>query len=393
MSIAATEVLVPLLTPHGHIRLVPDSDAPPLPVALARCLRDAFARGSGHGLLHLGGAEVGSILPPSWAWWRDFAARYLTALCATSEGSAVAAPDDRALDALIADAPPMTGAEYLSTDVLIALWGELDAALRDELAAAKVTLQAFLKSLHPVWNLVGRVHFNLAENRGDPNAPFAFMATYASQLSAQARVQHLPLGQALREYGGTANRPKLLSLLLPVQRAAETCAWLQPMISSGELFHPLRWSPQDAARLLASAAELERAGVVLRMPAGWQAGRPARPQVTATVGVRAPSKLGLNGLLDFSVAMTLDGETLSETEVRLLLAGTDTLVLLRGRWVEVDRQRLERTLTQSGARCRGPRRRRRSCRVPPAPAPPAPAPSPPGRKGAPRAAVASRPAG
>jgi len=144
------------------------------------------------------------------------------------------------------------------------------------------------------------VHFNLAENRRDPNAPFAFMATYASQLSAQARVQHLPLGQALREYGGTANRPKLLSLLLPVQRAAETCAWLQPMISSGELFHPLRWSPQDAARLLASAAELERAGVVLRMPAGWQAGRPARPQVTATVGVRAPSKLGLDGLLDFS---------------------------------------------------------------------------------------------
>ena len=67
MSIAAAEVLVPLLTPHGHLRLVPDSDAPPLPAALTQRLRDAFARGSGHGLLHLGAAEVGSILPPSWA--------------------------------------------------------------------------------------------------------------------------------------------------------------------------------------------------------------------------------------------------------------------------------------------------------------------------------------
>ena len=109
MSIAATDFLVPLLTPHGHLRLAPDSDAPPLPAALAQRLSDAFARGSGHGLLHLGAAEVGSILPPSWAWWRDFAARYVTALCATPEGDAVTAPDDQALDALIADAPPMTG--------------------------------------------------------------------------------------------------------------------------------------------------------------------------------------------------------------------------------------------------------------------------------------------
>ncbi len=86
MSIAATDFLAPLLTPLGHLRLVSDADASPLPAALAQRLRDAFARGSGHGLLHLGAAEVGSILPPAWAWWRDFAARYVTALCATPEG-------------------------------------------------------------------------------------------------------------------------------------------------------------------------------------------------------------------------------------------------------------------------------------------------------------------
>ena len=103
------------------------------------------------------------------------------------------------------------------------------------------------------------MHFNLAENRRDPDAPFAFMATYTTQLSAQARAQHLPLGQALREYAGAANRAKLLSLLLPVQRAAETCAWLQPMIDSGEIFHP---------------AALEPAG--RRAPAGERGGAGAR---------------------------------------------------------------------------------------------------------------------
>ena len=46
------------------------------------------------------------------------------------------------------------------------------------------------------------MHFNLAENRGDDEAPFAFIATYTMRLSAQAKAQHLPLAQALREYSG-----------------------------------------------------------------------------------------------------------------------------------------------------------------------------------------------
>ena len=102
----------------------------------------------------------------------------------------------------------------------------------------------------------------------------------------------MPLGQALREYAGAANREQLLSLLLPVQRAAEHCAWLKPMVDAGEIFHPLRWTPQEASRFLASVPELETAGVVVRMPATWRANRPARPQVTATVGGRAPSDAG-----------------------------------------------------------------------------------------------------
>jgi len=44
--------------------------------------------------------------------------------------------------------------------------------------------------------------------------------------------------------------------------------------------------------------------------------------------------------------VTLDGETLSEREIATLLAGTESLVLLRGQWVEVDRERLERAMRQ-----------------------------------------------
>jgi hypothetical protein len=71
------------------------------------------------------------------------------------------------------------------------------------------------------------VHFNLAQNKTEPGRPFAFMATYTTRLSAQARAQHVPLGQGWREYAGANKRDKLLALLAPVQRAAETCAWLK----------------------------------------------------------------------------------------------------------------------------------------------------------------------
>ncbi|WP_449491597.1 hypothetical protein [Caballeronia sp. M23-90] len=58
------------------------------------------------------------------------------------------------------------------------------------MAIEKVSLQDFLKSRHPAWNLVGRVHFNLAENRKDPESPFAFLATYTSRLSAHGKAQY-----------------------------------------------------------------------------------------------------------------------------------------------------------------------------------------------------------
>ncbi len=107
-------------------------------------------------------------------------------------------------------APPMIGAEYLTATVLHALWQELDTAFQRELSESKCGVQDFLKRRNPAWNLVGRVHFNLAENRKDENAPFAFLATYTTRLSAHAKAQHLPLGQALREYAGAANKDRLV---------------------------------------------------------------------------------------------------------------------------------------------------------------------------------------
>jgi superfamily II DNA or RNA helicase len=328
-------------------------DAPEIDPGAATRLTEAFARGAGYGLVRLGAGEIGQVLPPAFVWWRQFSARYVGALCLHAPGTdadgrsplpIVPPPTEAELASLLLSAPMMAGAEYLTSDVLLALWDATAQAFAASLKSARTGLQNFLQALNPAWNLVGRVHFNLAENRRDTEHPFAFMATYTTRLSAQAKAQHVPLGQALREYAGAANRDKLLSLLLPVQRAAEHCGWLRPMIDAGEIFHPLRWGPREAARFLRSLPELETAGVVVRMPATWRANRPARPQVTATVGSRAPSALGLDGVLDFQMGVMLDGAPLTDEEISSLLSGTEELVLLRGQWVEVDRARFERTM-------------------------------------------------
>ena len=357
---AAVQTLA--VTPQGHLTLGASLEALPLPAAVAARLALSTAVGSGAALLELGAEQVGVALPPVVGWWRDFAVRYLTALCtlpsasgssgesAESASSAapghVPPPSAEELQTLVWTAPPMDGTEYVSVEVLQRLWLDLDQALHHELSQTHQPLADFLKARNPAWNLVGRVHVHLAENRKDAECPFAFLVTYSTRLSAQGKAQHRPLGEALREYAAAADKGRLLALLAPLQRAAENCAWLKVLLDRREIFQPLRWTAREALTLLNDAQHLEQAGVVLRMPAQWRANRPARPTVSATIGGKTPSRVGEQSLLDFSMQVVLDGEPLTAAEVTSLLASSDGLVLIRGRWVELDQARLAQTVTR-----------------------------------------------
>ena len=76
----------------------------------------------------------------------------------------------------------------------------------------------------------------------------------------------------------------------------------------------------------------------------WSSRNRPRPQVQVRIGGRPASAFGVDELLDFRVAVSLDGEPLTEDEYRELLAGADGLVLLRGKWVEVDQAKLKQAL-------------------------------------------------
>ena len=240
----------------------------------------------------------------------------------------------------------MPGAELITPGLLRALWSDTGKALAVRAAKSKGGVQGYLKAQSPIWNVVGRVCLHLAENKRDPEYPFAFIATYVHKVSRRAAPSHLPLGRALEEYAGARNRQKLLALLAPLSRAAQDSEFLRDLVDSGDVYHPLPWKPAQAHRFLSETALYEQAGLVVRTPDWWSAASRPRPKVSVTVGGKPPSVLGMEGLLDFDVALSIDGEELSRKEIEALLASTEGLALIRGKWVEVDRDKLSAVLAQ-----------------------------------------------
>ncbi|MDP2314631.1 MAG: DEAD/DEAH box helicase [Pseudomonadota bacterium] len=298
-----------------------DDDAPALLVLAARCPTTPF--------------------PATVAFFRDLARATLAEAAASGTGKAGPGPDPVArLDA----APPMLGHEYLDAGSLRALGARLSRALDDTLDQAGGTLEAWLQGHNPAWAVVGRVCFHLAENRQNQARPFAFLATYSVGLSANANAQHRPLGQALADSAAAGDREGLLRLLLPVHRAAQRSEWLNEMVESQAIFRPQAWTAAQAHRFLRDARTFEEAGLVVRVPDWWRPAAPPRVRVSVSLGNVAASALGVSGLLSFDVGVSLDGEPLTEAEWAQVQEAGAGLVPLRGRWVEVDRGRLEEVL-------------------------------------------------
>ncbi|RIK73933.1 MAG: ATP-dependent helicase [Planctomycetota bacterium] len=340
------------ITPSGRLTL---EQAPELPTTLERAaaarLTAAFNQSSAEGLLWLCSEGLHAQLAPALVFWRAFGQRFFHDLCHAGEEGDLARkwrqlelPPEAELDSMIAAAPPMRGLEYLSRELLGGLWDELRQLIVERGASYAGGPQAFLRDVNPIWHLLGKVTFHLAENKRDEQRPFAFLATYTRRVSEAGRLQHVPLGQALKDFAGKKNQARLAALLEPVRAAASESPLVRELLESRRLFQPQAWPVHEAYRFLTEVPRLEASGVVVRVPDWWTPRQPPRPQVRVRLGQRPASQLGLDGLLDFSAELALDGEPLSESERRQLLAASAGLVLLRGRWVEVNGRELQEAL-------------------------------------------------
>jgi len=332
------------LTPAGRISIGgPQS-------AATDALAKAFERDSGAGLIELALGDS-QDLAPSLAFWRRLAAEFLGAACAALDPTAPAepvrpAPPAGLFESLTAAVPPMLGAELVSPELFGQLWSAMTAALAELAAPFAKGLAEFLESRGSDWHTAGRICLHLAENKRSPERPFAFIATYARRIAGQDELQYVPLGHALREYHGAGETERLLALLTPLKRAAADCTWLDELVRTGDIYHPLGWTADDAYRLLSDTEALEAAGLVVRVPDWWKQRSLSRPTVSVTVGDETPAGLGIKAMLDFQIAVTLGGERLSSEELAEILSRTSGLALIRGSWVEVDSERLSSVLDQ-----------------------------------------------
>ncbi|NNM58389.1 MAG: DEAD/DEAH box helicase [Legionellales bacterium] len=340
------------LTPGGHPALLATTDpADNLSKKTAEQLSAFFSQGYATGLLHLSVAIQDKTLPISIKFWRQFSRLFITSLCYMTGGSTVmlAAVQPPVfpmieMENLLATAPFMAGSEYLNADVLQSLWEDLWQALLATLQKSALDFTAWLTQYDSTWKQVGRICFHLAENKRDPNAPFAFLATYVTHLSQQGTLSYVPLGRALQEY--TQDQRQLLALLLPIQKAGQSNEFLKQLIDTGSIFKPLAWRAKEAYQLLQAIPLLEEAGIVVKTPDWWKATHAAHPKVAVTMGKKETSHLGLDALLDFQINLCLpNGMLLQDDEIASILSAGTGLIQLKGQWVAVDHEKLGEVLS------------------------------------------------
>ncbi|MCL2323231.1 MAG: SNF2 helicase-associated domain-containing protein, partial [Oscillospiraceae bacterium] len=254
----------------------------------------------------------------------------------TRKASAI--EDEDAKD-ILNSVPFAIGAEYINIEWIRDFWDNLRKAFKSEIDKYEGSVDEFLKSHGPNINVFGRVCFHLVESKHE-DYPFAFLATYSTS-SRDKKENHVPLKHALLEYKD--NNDLLLNLLSTVSKASEKSDFISELVESGELFSPLKFSSSEAYTFLKEIPLYEESGILCRIPNWWKKNSNAA-RLSLTIGDNAPSRVGMDAILRFDPAIYLGDERITREELEELLAQTEGLSFIKGKWVEVDHEKLKALL-------------------------------------------------
>ena len=197
-------------------------------------------------------------------------------------------PDADTTKTLLMGLPYATGTEHVCAAWIEAVFQRLLEIYKLELSNYHGSVEMYFTEKNQNLRIPGRVFFHLVENK-DNICPFAFMTTYAT-LDEGGTVKHLPLKYALTEYG--TDHKKLLELMRCLGKVTESSAFISRFMESGELFHPLRLTADEAYTFLREIPLYQKAGILCRIPNWWKR-RTATIGLSVTIGEERPSHLGL----------------------------------------------------------------------------------------------------
>ena len=256
------------------------------------------------------------------------------------ETAAVDLTDDISED-LLASVPYGIGTEYIDKNWLAGIFTELNNVFSREMKKYKGTVQMFLTEKGQQLRVPERIFFHLVESR-EEDFPFAFMATYATADKSE-QVRHMPLSYALTEF--KTDRERLLSLLSSLNKVSEVSPMLGGFVESGEMFHPLKFSADEAYDFLKSVPLIESCGVMCRVPNWWRK-RYSSVSLSVSLGEKKTAMLGFDTLISMTPKLMVNGEPLTSKDIALLLKQTDGLAFLKGKWIEVDHSKLHALLEE-----------------------------------------------
>ena len=296
-------------------------------------------------LYQLGYTEKEDWHTPSMQFMHRVAETFVTAITRLPDldlvrENAEIRPDADTIEALLMGLPYAPGAEYVGPDWIKGIYYELNKVYKQELTNYAGSVEMYLTEKNQNLRVPGRVFFHLVENRDD-SYPFAFITTYAT-LSDDCKVKHLPLKYALTEY--STDQKKLLELMKCLGRVSEDSTLISGFMESGELFHPLRLTADEAYTFLREIPQYEEAGILCRIPNWWKR-KTSSIGVSVTIGEQKPAHFGLDTLISIVPRLVVNGDELTREEIRALMAQTEGLAFLKGKWVEVNHAKLRELLT------------------------------------------------
>lgn len=307
--------------------------------------KEAFDKDPQAAWYALGFARLPEEITPSFAWLARVASTFADLLAAkpqlevAREATEVPLEESQA-ESLLEQVPFCLGSEFLDADWIEKGFARLQAAFQKDAAGFEGSMKKYFAQKNEGIHLSERIYFHLVENKNDADYPFAFLATYAAKTD-KGKIRHLPLGHVLKEF--QSDDPKLLSLLSCLSKVCALSDFLDEIVTSGEIFHPLQLSSQEAYWLLQAWPAIEQAGISFRVPNWWKK-KQSSVSLQISMGQNRSSLVGLDSLLSATPTLVVDGRKLSLKEMKELLAQDEGLYLLKGSWVEVDHEKLKQLM-------------------------------------------------
>jgi len=296
-------------------------------------------------LFYFGFVDNAKIMSVSMSFLHYIASKFIAGLSKTADidftrEKTVLIPTDDEIKDILDKVPFVIGLEFINANWIKNIYQTLSEIFANEIKAYSGSVAEFLLEHNSKINLVGRVFFHLVENKSDEH-PFAFLATYSTGNPGEKKATHTPLKNALLEYKDQTDM--LLKLLSTVSKAAQKSDFISEFVESGELFSPLKFTSKEAYTFLKEIPLYEECGILCRMPDWWKK-KSNSLKLSVRVGEQEPSNVGMDALLNFNVEMFFGDDKITEEELRTLLAQTSGLSFIKGKWVEVDHEKLQATL-------------------------------------------------